>query len=156
MPTHHAGPPEEVRALNAFITLTRASDTVFAQLNRRATHKELTPGQFAVMEALYHLGPMTQREIGRKVLRSNANITTVVDNLERDQYIRRERGEKDRRCITVSLTDKGQALMQRVMPGHIRAVTEMFAVLDPGEQEELARLAKKLGTRLAAGSGGGC
>ena len=44
----------------------------------------LTESQIGVLEALAHLGPLTQGELCRKILRSGSNVTTVVDNLERD------------------------------------------------------------------------
>ncbi len=81
MPTHFSGSRAEMRTLDTFIKLTRCTDSVLARLAERNTIGNLTYSQFAVLEALYHLGPMTQGEVSRKVLKSGSNMTTVIDNL---------------------------------------------------------------------------
>jgi MarR family 2-MHQ and catechol resistance regulon transcriptional repressor len=149
MGTHHRGPEPEVRALDAFIKLSRASDTIGMHVSSYAD-SGLTTSQFGTLEALYHLGPMCQTEIGKKILRSSGNITLVIDNLEKRGLVRRERAEDDRRRVGVHLTPEGKALIERVLPEHIAQITAAFAVLAPDEQEELARLCKKLGKGVAA------
>ncbi|HEV8585888.1 MAG TPA: MarR family winged helix-turn-helix transcriptional regulator [Methylomirabilota bacterium] len=149
MGTHYKGRPAEVRALDAYIKLTRAGSAVGARLGRRLAAEGLTPTQLGVLEALLHLGPLGQRALGGKLLMSGANITTVVDNLERRGLVRRERRGDDRRNVTVHLTADGRRLITRIFPGHVAAIVEAFAALTPGEQETLGRLAKKLGLSAA-------
>ena len=145
MGTHYRGRPAEVRALNAYIKLVRATSAVGARLARRLAAHRLTATQLGVLEALLHLGPLGQRTLGEKLLMSGANITTVVDNLERRGLARRERSEEDRRNITVHLTTEGRRLITKVFPGHAAAIAEVFSVLTAAEQDELGQLTKKLG-----------
>jgi MarR family 2-MHQ and catechol resistance regulon transcriptional repressor len=147
MPTHFTGSRAEMRALNTFIKLTRCTNSLLARLAERNTVGDLTYSQFAVLEALYHLGPMTQGEISQKVLKSGSNMTTVIDNLERDVLVRRERDANDRRVIHVHLTEAGSKKVNVVLPGHVAALVEEFSVLSSSEQEMLGALCKKLGTR---------
>lgn len=146
MPTHFKGTQQEVTALNTFIKLTRASDSLLARLSQRGTQGDLTPSQFAVLEVLYHLGPMCQSEIGNKLLKSSGNITLVIDNLEKRSLVRRERDLKDRRMVQVLLTDSGRALISQLFPGHLAAIVDELSVLAPEEQEMLGRLCRKLGS----------
>ena len=146
MATHHRGPEKEVRALNAYITLIRAAESVAARLQALLSERSVTIGQFGALEALYHLGPMRPNELARKLLRSPGNMTTVLDNLERCGLAVRRREKDDRRCVTVHLTDAGRRLMQRIFPEHVADVVRVFAVLTPAEQEELRRLCRVLGT----------
>jgi MarR family 2-MHQ and catechol resistance regulon transcriptional repressor len=88
---------------------------------------------------------MTQSEISGKVLKSGSNMTTVIDNLERDGFVRRERNTNDRRVIHVHLTEAGRGKIEAVLPGHIAALVEEFKVLTASEQETLGELCKKLG-----------
>ena len=148
MPTRYQGELDEVRALDTFIKLNRAAESFNARLQPALTAQGLTPGQFAILEALLHVGPMHQRDIGRRLLRSHANITTVLDNLERDGLIQRVRGTEDRRFITVSLTPAGRDRITGVFPGHAAAITAGMAALTADEQVELGRLCKKLGRSL--------
>jgi MarR family transcriptional regulator, 2-MHQ and catechol-resistance regulon repressor len=145
MATHFQGSPEEVRALNAFIALMRAVDSVKAALGPVRSGEGLTTSQFGVLEALLHLGPLGQCEIAQKLLTSPGNLVVVLDNLQRRGLVRRQRREDDRRAITVHLTDEGRRLIEEVFPAHARAVTACFQALDAGEQESLRVLCRKLG-----------
>ena len=145
MPTHFNGTRVERRTLDTFIKLTRCTNSLFTRLTERNTLGDITPSQFAVLEALFHLGSMTQGEISTKVLKSGSNMTTVVDNLERDGYVRRERDAEDRRVINIHLTEAGKKKIEVVLPGHIAALVDEFSVLSASEQQTLAELCKKLG-----------
>ena len=145
MPTHFKGSRAEMRTLDTFIKQTRCTNSVLARLAERNTVSDLTPSQFAVLEALYHLGSMNQGEVSMKVLKSGSNMTTVIDNLERDGLVRRERHGKDRRVINIHLTEAGKKKIDAVLPGHIAALVDEFSVLSANEQQTLAELCKKLG-----------
>src|ERR671923_2914886 len=145
MSTHFAGSRAEKRTLDTFIKLTRCTNSVMARLAERNTIGELTYSQFAVLEALYHLGPLTQGEVSQKILKSVSNMTTVIDNLERDGLVCRERDTKDRRVIHVHLTEAGLKKIEAVLPGHVAALVDEFKVLSASEQETLSQLCKKLG-----------
>jgi MarR family 2-MHQ and catechol resistance regulon transcriptional repressor len=146
MATRHRGSEKEVRALNAYIALMRAAESVTGRLQARLTGASLTAGQFGALEALYHLGPMRPNELARKLLRSAGNMTTVLDNLEKHGLAVRRREKDDRRCLTVHITDAGRRLMERLFPGHVSDLVREFAVLTGAEQDELRRLCRVLGT----------
>jgi MarR family 2-MHQ and catechol resistance regulon transcriptional repressor len=134
-----------MRTLDTFIKLTRCMGSLDARLSARNSIGDLTSSQFGVLEVLYHLGPLPLGEICKKVLSSNSNMTTVVDNLERDGLVRRERDVNDRRVIHIHLTDTGREKITAVFPDHLEALVEEFSVLSASEQETFGRLCKKLG-----------
>jgi MarR family transcriptional regulator, 2-MHQ and catechol-resistance regulon repressor len=150
MPTHFKGSAQKVRALNAYITLLRAAETVQARAADQIRSLGLTLPQFGVLESLLHLGPLSQTRIGEKWLRSAGNVTLVVDNLERRGWVRRRPLPADRRTVVVSLTSRGRARIRKVFPDHADLVARIFRGLAPREQEQLHRLCRKLG--LAARS----
>lgn len=145
MPTHYRGTAEEVLALNTFIKLQRATISLEARLAHRGTMTDITATQFGVLEALYHLGPMCQGEISTKLLKSGGNITLVVDNLEKQGLVQRERDPHDRRMIVVSLTPAGHELISQLFPKHLAAIVEEMSILTPEEQQLLGDLCRKLG-----------
>jgi MarR family 2-MHQ and catechol resistance regulon transcriptional repressor len=149
MGTRHRGPAAEVRALNALIVLSRAAESVDARLLPGIAAAGLTESQFGVLEALYHLGSLCAAELARKVLRSRGNMTLVISNLERDGLVARKARAEDRRYRTVALTAKGRRLVDGMFPGHARRAARTFAALTRGEQDELRRLCRKLGTAAA-------
>ena len=150
MPTKYRGQPQEVRALNALITLLRASEAFGLSLQRELAGKGLTSSQFGVLEALFHLGPLCQGDLAVKLLRSGASTTAVVEGLERRRLVIRQRTAEDKRFVRVALTGEGRKLIGEIFPGHVRTVTRLFGVLTAAEQEELRRLCRKLGTQLPA------
>ena len=133
-------------ALNCFVKLMRASNRLTTDIHRHLLDENLTHSQFAVLEALFHLGPLCQGELGRKILKSNANLTTVVDSLEKKWLVVRERLACDRRRVTVQLTPAGEQLIGAVFPRHVEVIATEFAALSTEEQQQLGRLLKKLGT----------
>ena len=150
MPTHHHGTTREVRALDAFIKLSRAIESVNGRLNQELAREGVTPAQLAVLEALLHLGPMSSGELADKLLRSAPNMTVVLGNLERAGWIRRTRSRTDRRVVNVSLTPAGRRRIRKLFPGHARRVADLMAALTAEEQVQLGGLCKKLGRAVAA------
>ena len=101
--------------------------------------------QFGVLEALLHLGPMCQKDLAIKQLKTGGNMTLVIDNLEKRQLVRRERSIEDRRHNTIYLTISGKELIDNYFPQHVSAIEHELAVLTPTEQEQLHALSRKLG-----------
>jgi len=151
MPTHFPGTKRETAALNAYINLVRASETILDRMAADVERQGLTLGQFGVMEVLLHLGPMCQRELGEKLLRSGGNVTLVIDNLERQGWVKRERLEGDRRKLLIRLTPEGRRLVEGAFALHVKTVMKEFGRLTPAEQEELRRLCRKLGRSTSDG-----
>ena len=151
MPTHHKGTPDEVLALNTLIKLNRSVNSLQSHLIP-LIHKDfgITESQFAVLEALYHLGPLSQGQLCQKILRSGSNVTTVVDNLEKNTLVRRDRDEEDRRVQIVTLTDQGREVIAEAFPAHVARVAEVLSVLTQAEQKELGRICLKLGKSVPA------
>jgi MarR family 2-MHQ and catechol resistance regulon transcriptional repressor len=147
MGTRYRGTPRDVAALDAYIKLMRAADSVARRLDPRLLSYGLTETQFGVLETLLHLGPLSQRTLALKQLTSASNLTTVIDNLERDGMVTRRRDATDRRKTVIELTPRGRTLIERIFPGHVAAIAAEFSVLTRPEQHTLGRLCKTLGLR---------
>ncbi|MBI3725890.1 MarR family transcriptional regulator [bacterium] len=147
MGTHHEGSAEEVRALNAYIALVRSSESVTARTSGPMADHDLTVSQFGALEALHHLGPLCQRDLAEKLLRTGGNMTMVVDNLEKRGLVVRKRGKDDRRFVAVHLSGEGRALVRKVFPKVLASIVRELGALTAREQEELRRLCRKLGLR---------
>jgi MarR family 2-MHQ and catechol resistance regulon transcriptional repressor len=147
MGTRYLGTQEQVLALDTFIKLVRATETVSNRIHRHLAETDLTVSQFGVLEALFHLGPLYQRDLAEKLLKSGGNMTLVIDNLEKRELVKREREVDDRRCIKVCLTQKGHQLISQIFPSHVAAVVNEIGILTPDEQKELGRLCRKVGKK---------
>ena len=109
MPTHYKGAENEAESAQRFHQPDAGQRFAGFAGALLLESQGLTHGQFGTMEALFHLGPLCQRELGEKLLRSGGNLTMVIDNLEKKGWVRRERQPDDRRKVLVSLTPKGRA-----------------------------------------------
>lgn len=148
MGTHYLGTSEERRALDLYIKLSRAAESVNQRVNRHLQDVNLTVSQFGVLEALYHLGPMTPGVLCDKILRSTGNLTLVIDNLEKRRLVVRTQNPADRRSTIIELTATGKALIEELFPQHVAIVVQEVAVLTPEEQNQLAALCRKLGLQI--------
>ncbi|RKY96128.1 MAG: MarR family transcriptional regulator [Ignavibacteriae bacterium] len=147
MGTHYNGSKKEMRALDSYIKLMRAADTISSAVNLSLSKFGLTESQFNVLDALYHLGPLSQKELGFKLLKSGGNITMVIDNLEKNSYVERIRGAEDRRIFFVHLTKKGKKRLENILPVQVKFIANEMHRLSKTEQTELQRLCKRIGIR---------
>lgn len=135
---------EEQIAIEAFVRLVRAAEALDNCINRQLIAEGLTPSQFSTLRALRIEGPLAQRDIAKHLLKSGANITMVVDNLEREGLVHRDRDLVDRRLIHVSITDKGREVFDRLYPSHLQRIVETMDSLEPSECRQLAEMLNKL------------
>jgi len=136
-------------ALSMWVKLARAYTTFSKKSLENIRSFNLTEPQFSVLESLGHLGPMTIGSLCTKQLVSGGNMTLVVDNLEKEGLAQRVYNKEDRRKITIQLTTKGQKLFEEIFSEHAKHIEKLASVLTEKEQEELARLLKKLGCGLS-------
>ncbi|MBI2516729.1 MAG: MarR family transcriptional regulator [Opitutae bacterium] len=146
MGTRHKGPIEEINALNAFIKLQRAAESVSTRVHG-VLPEIITITQFGVLESLYHLGPLCQGELAEKLLRSGGNLTLVVDNLEKAGLVVRERDPADRRFVVVKLTEKGTTFITALFPKVVERVNQEMGILSSTELLDFSRLCKKIGLK---------
>ncbi len=136
-------------ALKTYVKLMRATGVVTEKMHKHLLPEKLTFSQFGVVEALYHLGPLCQQDIGRKLLRTSGNMTMVIDNLEKRGLVVRTNDPNDRRYKRVSLTTEGARLIKNIFPRHAEITNRVFSTLTSQEQEQLGVMLKKLGTTAA-------
>ncbi|HSG32029.1 MAG TPA: MarR family transcriptional regulator, partial [Thermodesulfobacteriota bacterium] len=134
-----------VGSLNAFINLLRAAGSIEVRLSKNLGGSDLTTSQFGVLEALFHLGRLNQKQLGEKLLKSGGNITKVVDNLEKKGLVTREKNLKDRRFYNIELTQKGTDIIKSIFPLHVKEIVKEFSILTETELSELRKLTRCLG-----------
>lgn len=103
----------------------------------------LTPAQFGVLEALYHLGEMRICELIDKTLSTSGNMTVVIRNLEKEGLIERKTNPDDKRAFNIVLTPKGETKIKVAFEAHLVLINQFFNNLDHDEKFELQMLLKK-------------
>lgn len=147
MPTTHSlSETSEATALKLFVVLSRAQAAVARHADADVARHGLTVTEFAILEALYHRGPLLLGDLQRKILVTSGGITYLVDRLERRGLVTRQPSPDDRRARFAALTGEGEALIARIFPEHAETIARAVAGLSPAEQARAIELLRALGT----------
>ena len=130
--------------LKTLIALSRCTQNVHKREYKTIKEGGLTVSQFAVLEILYHKGDLRVCEIIEKILSTGGNMTVVIDNLVKQNLVKRCIDPKDRRVNLISITEEGRKLISGIFPKHLENINEIFSVLTSEEKKNLIRLLKKL------------
>jgi MarR family transcriptional regulator, 2-MHQ and catechol-resistance regulon repressor len=131
-------------ALLTYGRLMRAANALRTHATRQLENAGLTLSQFAVLEALFHLGPMSLSEVAKKILTTGGNLTMVAGNLEKQGFVARKISPDDARVSILSLTPKGKKVIGEIFPEHANAIADACEILTSKEQRKLAELCRKL------------
>jgi DNA-binding MarR family transcriptional regulator len=131
--------------------IQRASRLLERELrNHFATH-DLQLWEFDVLATLRRAGHPYRLTAGALVdssMVTSGAITNRIDRLVAKGLVTRETDPTNRRCILITLTDRGRHLVDDIVPDHVDLETRLLTILSPAEQEHLAGLLRKLLTGL--------
>lgn len=77
----------------------------------------VTPPQFDILNVLAQEGDVPLNRLSERLCCACSNVTGIVDRLERDGLVRRERSLEDRRVILLQLTESGRDLWRKIPQG---------------------------------------
>lgn len=134
----------DLTALAVSFNLIRAADRIVYDLE--AMHRPLGwswPG-FRIIFWIWLLGPLEQREIATFISVSRANVSSVLNTLERDGFVTRKRRTGDRRQVQVDLTKTSRKLIITAFSLQNRREQQWLSALSKSESATLIRLLGKL------------
>jgi DNA-binding MarR family transcriptional regulator len=79
-------------------------------------------------------------ELSRRMMVTGGNVTSIVDQLEKEQLVQRQTQVGDRRSFTVSLTEAGRSAFAAMALAHEGWVVELLGPLAESEQTQLHQL----------------
>ncbi|MDX9912865.1 MAG: MarR family transcriptional regulator [Phycisphaerales bacterium] len=142
--------PDDVMTV---VLLRTIADELTAQLRASLDRHGISEGRLRVLANLLdHDGPATHSEIANASGVTKGTITGLIDGLERDGLVRRSACTNDRRVCYIELTDKGERLLKKILPGHLERLSELVGAISKPEQKTLLRLLKKFRAGLFAAS----
>ena len=131
--------------------LHQISTHVFMTRTREAGF-DLTPVQFAALDAIRENPGIDQAGLADAVAKDRATIGAVADRLEQKGLVSRKVNAKDKRARILSLTDGGEALVLALKPIVVQLQADILPGLDDTEYKLFVELAAK--AAKAAGSVG--
>lgn len=113
----------------------------------------LTDVQFNLMMLLQHQsapnGGLNQAQLSDMMLVNRANITSLIDRMEKANLVARTSTPSDRRYNIVKLTPRGKKLLAQVEPLYIKEIKRIMATLKDNEQKKLVAMLGKIRTNLS-------
>jgi DNA-binding MarR family transcriptional regulator len=110
----------------------------------RLTPLGLNVRMCGVLNLLKEEGPKSQQEIGEQLSIDRTTMVEIVDELERQGIVRRERSPHDRRSYAVTLTTSGKAKQKRASEAFDAAADDFLSPLSKPEREKLGGMLKRL------------
>lgn len=129
--------------LSTLIVFSRAEHEIHKREYQTIKATGLTIAQFGVLEALYNKGDMNINEIIESILATSGNMTVVIKNLEKDGFINKSIDSTDKRSSIISITEKGIAIIEEMMPSHIENINRILDILTEEEKLTLKKILKK-------------
>lgn len=138
--------PEIVASLRRILSqIGGESSDVWMDLN-------VTMPQMKVLMLVRENGVLRVGMLARHLNVSTPTITGIVDRLVREDLVKREDDPSDRRVVLNSLTEKGQAVMERLAQRSDTELQRMVGSLSSEEQTAIAQSLKRLDEALASPS----
>lgn len=129
-------------ALETHLSLVRTGDLLRATADRRMRRHGLTGASFGIL-CLLQSSPekrLNMHDIGKQLVVTQANVTGLVDTLERHGFVRRLSDSKDRRIRLIELTVKGGKALDGIRPDHSKYMRTLYGALTRREKETIIRV----------------
>ena len=138
---HHASLRLWLRLLSC---TTRVEDTIRQRLREQFG---ITLPRFDLMAQLEREPEgLAMGEVSRRMMVTGGNVTSIVDQLEREQLVQRLAVPGDRRSYRLTLTEAGRSTFATMAQAHQAWVRELLSPLSAKEQGQLAALLGTLKT----------
>lgn len=141
----------ESLALETYRALLRTSHRLKRSVRPLFARHGLTGVQFGTLTRIPPEGiPLTR--LAAMSWADPGNISGVVDRLEREGWVRRERSQEDRRVVLIFLSERGRVLVEELVPLHRAAVIRAMEGLNENELATFGRLLDRLAPPVPDGA----
>ena len=133
------------QTLEAIIYLYTEGRRITKEFARRAN---LTGPQLTVIKMLEQIGDLSLTELSEKIRAQNSTVTGIIDRMEREGLVVRERSQEDRRVVHIRLTPKGAELAREIPVEPMEILRQALLSLSANEARDLLKIATKLAKRV--------
>jgi len=118
-------------------TLVRCQDLIFSKYG-------LTTEQWGLLTAMKSRGPLRPSDLADILERSPNSMSMLIDRMVKAGLVRRTRDRKDRRVVTVTMTEKGRTAVDPAIPAGWEFIHEILSTLSDDEQHDLANMLERV------------
>lgn len=144
--------PETFKFEKSFGRLLGVAHTsMFRHLSKlmKAQNLPITPEQFSVLSHLWQKDGMQQSELALCTNRNRANVTRIIDILEREGIVLRKDDAADRRVFKIFLTDKGKTLRADTAKCAAQSIKDSLKGISKEEIEICKKVLLKIQSNVA-------
>jgi len=124
--------------------LRRAQLAAFQHFAATVGQIGITPGWFGVLVIVANNEGLSQSRLARTLGIDGSTMVAIIDRLEGNRWIRRERAPADRRSHALYLTDAGKELLGRLIPQIAAHEAELARRLSAQDKQALLALLAKI------------
>ena len=151
MPQSRRSQPKRLEPTTGFL-LVRIAEAIDRRFVELLAKLEIRPRHLHVLRYLEAHGPMSQQELATGIRVDSGNLIDTLDDLQRDELIRRNVDRADRRRRQLQLTPTGAALLRKGIAASEQAETEVLGGLSPRELKALRATALRVYQELRTSS----
>jgi DNA-binding MarR family transcriptional regulator len=144
-PATNGDQPDLDAVVEAIVYLYTESRRITKDL---AARYGLTGPQLAVMKMLEPVGKLSLSELSWRIRARNSTVTGIIDRMEREGLVERQRSDEDRRVVHIVLTKKGQRLASEVEVEPVHIFRQVLGELSTRDAAELRRIMTRLARRV--------
>jgi DNA-binding MarR family transcriptional regulator len=130
----------EQHRTSAGLLLALLGQVAMRRLRDAHTAHHLSPRQFHLLGLLHDQGPTGQQELGQVMGVDPSVLVTLLNPLEADGFVSRQRDPADRRRHVVALSPAGATHLAAAARAQRTAEDELFVGLDQDQREQLRQL----------------
>lgn len=110
----------------------------------------LTGPQLTVIKLLESFGDISLSSLSERIRAQNSTVTGIIDRMEREGLVRRERSTSDRRVVYIRLSEKGARLARQIEVEPMEIFRGALSSLTRDDVRELLRILTKMQKRVRA------
>lgn len=138
-------PPEDKTEVDAIVETIIYLYTESRRLTKEmASSYGLTGPQLTILKLLESFPDLSLSTLSERIRAQNSTVTGIVDRMEREGLVRRERSRADRRVVHLRLSDKGARLAREIQVEPMEIFRQALLHLSGDDQRDLLRILMKL------------
>lgn len=110
----------------------------------------LTGPQLTVIKLLEELGDLSLSSLSERIRAQNSTVTGIIDRMEREGLVKRERSTTDRRVVYIRLSEKGRELAREIQVEPLEIFRSALMSLPADDIGALLRILTKLQKNVLA------